>query len=109
MGYRYRLHRRGLPGNPDIVFGARRKAIFVHGCFWHRHSDPNCRLARLPKSKRDFWIPKLEANRVRDQRNQQALIADGWQVLVVWECELGDKEHLENKLIRFLEGTREID
>src|SRR5687768_17294491 len=71
LGYRYRLHRRSLPGNPDLVFPARRKAIFVHGCFWHRHPDSSCKLARLPKSRGDFWIPKLEANAERDLRNEQ--------------------------------------
>jgi DNA mismatch endonuclease, patch repair protein len=104
LGYRYRLHRRDLPGRPDMVFRGRRKAIFVHGCFWHRHPDPNCRLARLPKSRLEFWIPKLEANHLRDLRNQDALKAAGWSILVVWECELGDKEQLVNKLVRFLEG-----
>jgi DNA mismatch endonuclease (patch repair protein) len=104
LGYRYRLHRRDLAGRPDIVFSRRRKVIFVHGCFWHRHPDPQCRLARLPKSRLSFWRPKLEANHLRDLRNQDTLRAQGWGVLVVWECELGDKERLENKLKRFLRG-----
>ena len=69
MGYRYRLHRRDLPGTPDLVFPGRRKVIFVHGCFWHRHPDPACKLARLPKSRTDFWLPKLEGNRARDIEN----------------------------------------
>lgn len=102
LGFRYRLHRRDLPGCPDLVFSKRRKVVFIHGCFWHRHPDPNCRLARLPKSKLDFWIPKLEANRARDIRNQRALRELGWRCLVVWECELKHKERLENKLIAFL-------
>ena len=84
MGYRYRLHRRGLPGTPDLVFGPKRKVIFVHGCFWHRHPDPSCRLVRMPKSRQEFWGPKLEGNRARDQRNVAALEAKGWQSLVVW-------------------------
>ena len=75
MGYRYRLHRRDLPGSPDLVFPSRQKVIFVHGCFWHRHLDPDCKLARLPKSKLDFWGPKLETNRERDERNL-ALLAE---------------------------------
>jgi DNA mismatch endonuclease (patch repair protein) len=104
MGYRYRLHRGHLPGKPDVVFGKRKKVIFVHGCFWHRHPDPACRLARLPKSRLDFWKPKLEANAERDVQNQEALKRLGWTVLVVWECELGDSEHLENILRQFLEG-----
>ena len=102
MGYRYRLHRGDLPGKPDIVFGKRKKAIFVHGCFWHRHDDPACRLARLPKSKLDFWLPKLSANAERDVRHQEQLRRLGWNVLVVWECELRQSEQLENKLRRFV-------
>ncbi|GLI25654.1 very short patch repair endonuclease [Xanthobacter flavus] len=102
MGFRYRLHRKDLPGRPDLVFPRRRKVIFVHGCFWHRHPAPECRLARLPKSRLEFWLPKLEANQSRDTRNQGALFNSGWQVLVVWECELRDKEQLENKLREFL-------
>jgi DNA mismatch endonuclease, patch repair protein len=73
LGYRFRLHGARLPGKPDLVFPARRKVIFVHGCFWHRHPDPECRLARLPKSRQDFWVPKLEGNRSRDERNISAL------------------------------------
>lgn len=104
LGYRYRLHRRDLPGNPDLVFPSRRKVIFVHGCFWHRHPDPQCPLARWPKSKLSFWKPKLTANAQRDIRNQKALHADGWKILVVWECELRYREQLENNLKRFLEA-----
>lgn len=102
MGYRYRLHATELPGKPDIVLRPRRKAIFVHGCFWHRHSDPACKLARLPKSRLDFWLPKLEANRDRDQTNVDRLKAMGWDVLIVWECELREREQLGNKLKRFI-------
>lgn len=104
MGYRYRLHCRDLPGKPDIVFGKRRKVIFIHGCFWHRHDDPACKLARLPKSRLEFWEPKLAANAARDLHHQHALRQFGWQVMVVWECELGNSEHLRNKLRHFLEG-----
>ncbi|MFZ1963062.1 MAG: DNA mismatch endonuclease Vsr [Roseiarcus sp.] len=100
LGYRYRLHARTLPGHPDLVFAMRRKVVFVHGCFWHRHE--NCKLARLPKSRLDFWIPKLEANRERDLRNQAALKTAGWDCLVVWECELGDRPALERKLKSYL-------
>jgi DNA mismatch endonuclease, patch repair protein len=84
LGYRYRLHRRDLPGCPDLVFGKRKKIIFVHGCFWHRHDDSACKLARLPKSRLDFWLPKLEANRQRDERNQARLVAIGWKSLIIW-------------------------
>jgi DNA mismatch endonuclease (patch repair protein) len=103
MGYRFRLHRRDLPGQPDLVFPRRRKVIFVHGCYWHRHPDPACRLARLPKSNLEFWIPKLEGNRERDLRNQEALMSSGWSVLVIWECELKDITSLERKIREFLE------
>ena len=104
MGYRYRLHAKDLPGRPDIVFRKRRRAIFVHGCFWHRHPDPECRLARLPKSRLDFWLPKLEGNRERDMATVARLESMGWDVLLVWECELRDREQLGNKLRRFVEG-----
>ena len=102
MGFRYRLHDRRLPGVPDVVFRTRRKAIFVHGCFWHRHPDPDCKLARMPKSRLDFWGPKLQGNRDRDLRQQAELQALGWDFLVVWECELRDKEQLQNALFEFL-------
>ena len=105
MGFRYRLQAKELPGRPDIVFRRRRVAIFVQGCFWHRHSDPECRLARLPKSRLDFWLPKLEGNQIRDGANVQKLRAAGWRVLLVWECQLKDREQLGNRLRRFVEGT----
>lgn len=101
MGYGYRLHRKDLPGKPDLVFAGRRKAILVHGCFWHRHQ--HCKLARLPKSRIDFWLPKLEGNKLRDRRNQQALEESGWQVLVVWECQTRDQAALARRLQGFLE------
>ena len=103
MGYRYRLHRRDLPGIPDLVFRRLKKVIFVHGCFWHRHPDTKCKLARMPKSRLDFWRPKLEGNRRRDEASQAELKKLGWRVLVVWECEIGHKEQLENKIRKFLE------
>lgn len=104
MGFRYRLHAKDLPGKPDIVHRGRKLAIFVNGCFWHRHPDPDCRLARLPKSRLDFWLPKLDANRRRDLENVERLEAMGWRVLLVWECELRDREQLGNTLRRFIEG-----
>ncbi|WP_459851038.1 very short patch repair endonuclease [Dongia sp. agr-C8] len=104
LGYRYRLHAKELPGRPDMVFRPKRKAIFVHGCFWHRHSSELCTLARLPKSRLSFWKTKLEGNRTRDQCNQKRLLQLGWRFLVVWECELRDKERLKNKIVRFLGG-----
>ncbi|UNK78219.1 DNA mismatch endonuclease Vsr [Sphingopyxis granuli] len=104
MGYRYRVQARDLPGRPDIVLRKSKKAIFVHGCFWHRHPDPACKLARLPKTRLDFWLPKLEGNRRRDIANVERLETMGWQVLLVWECELRDREQLRNVLRRFIEG-----
>ncbi|MBN9004884.1 MAG: DNA mismatch endonuclease Vsr [Rhizobiales bacterium] len=86
-GLRYRLHAKGLPGRPDLILPSRRVAVFVHGCFWHRHPDPECKLARLPKSRLDFWLPKLEGNRARDERNKVALEALGWKIIEVWECQ----------------------
>lgn len=106
MGYRYRLHLRDLPGIPDLVFPSRGKIIFVHGCFWHRHGT--CRYTRWPKSKLEFWKPKLEANRRRDQVNQRALRRMGWKVLVVWECQIDDIERLRDRLGAFLEGEDEV-
>ncbi len=102
MGFRYRLHVRGLPGKPDLVFPSRKAIIFMHGCFWHRHES--CRLARWPKSKLDFWKPKLEENRKRDLRNQKELEKLGWRVLVVWECELSNLEDVSGKVKEFLES-----
>jgi DNA mismatch endonuclease, patch repair protein len=102
LGFRYRLHGRGLPGRPDLVFSKRRRVIFVHGCFWHRHAAASCKLARLPKSRLDFWKPKLQSNRLRDARNVSALRRAGWRVLVVWECELTDKTWLRCRLKKFL-------
>lgn len=102
LGYRYRLHRRDLPGTPDLVFAGRGKVIFVHGCFWHRHEG--CALARLPKSRRGFWVPKLTANAERDARNSRALRRLGWRVLTVWECQARDTPRLENRIRRFLDA-----
>jgi DNA mismatch endonuclease (patch repair protein) len=104
MGYRYRLHDKRLPGQPDLVFSGRRKVIFVHGCFWHRHPDPACKLARMPKTRQDFWVPKLEGNRTRDERTRESLDQQGWRQMVVWECEVGKTELLEQKIRAFLEA-----
>jgi DNA mismatch endonuclease (patch repair protein) len=109
LGFRYRLHNAKLPGKPDLVFGGRRKIIFVHGCFWHRHGR-NCPLTRLPKSKLDFWRTKLDKNRERDKRNFRSLHAAGWDILVVWECELGNVECVTEKITTFLseDGNAEV-
>jgi DNA mismatch endonuclease (patch repair protein) len=102
MGYRYRLHGKDIPGCPDLVFPSRGKVIFVHGCFWHRHSESSCKLARLPKSRLDFWLPKLTANATRDVRNQRKLEEMGWSWMIVWECEMNDRGLLELKIKSFL-------
>ena len=102
LGYRYRLHARDLPGHPDLVFRRRRKVIFVHGCFWHRHKS--CAHARLPKSRLEFWLPKLEGNSQRDQRNKRALLKDGWKVLTVWECETKDVNQMKTTIRSFLDA-----
>ena len=101
LGYRYRLHGKQLPGRPDLVFARRRKVIFVHGCFWHRH--PGCRLARTPKSRVDFWRAKLDGNRERDLLTQRQLRELGWRSLIVWECQLNDLDSVARRVTRFLE------
>jgi DNA mismatch endonuclease (patch repair protein) len=100
MGLRYRLHRRDLPGKPDIVMPGRRLAIFVNGCFWHGHDC--ARGARVPKANRDYWQAKVGRNRVRDETSRAALEAMGWRVLVLWECGLKDEAELEQRLGRVL-------
>ncbi len=102
MGYRYRLHDGTLPGRPDLVFRARRKAIFVHGCFWHRHA--RCALTRTPKSRVRFWSEKFAGNLRRDQRNLRALRARGWRVLVVWECQVGQLARPRKRIKEFLDA-----
>lgn len=103
MGYRYRLHRRDLPGKPDLVFVSRRKVIFVHGCFWHQHKKRGCLKSHTPKSNADYWLPKLERNRERDASNIRKLKKMGWKPLVIWECETGDVEKLATRISGFLE------
>lgn len=98
-GFRYRLHRRDLPGKPDLVFGGRRKVIFVHGCFWHSHG---CKSGHIPKSNVNYWGPKLRRNQARDEKNLAALAADGWKSLVVWECETRDEEKVKKHIVEFL-------
>jgi DNA mismatch endonuclease (patch repair protein) len=106
MGYRYRLHAPDLPGKPDIVFRNRRVAIFVHGCFWHNHQDPACKLAKMPKSQPEFWKPKLDANRDRDARNVQQLAVLGWTVVTIWECELAELQRVQVRLTEALEAQQ---
>lgn len=100
LGYRFRLHRRSLPGVPDLTFPSRRKVIFVHGCFWHAHEG--CSIANMPKSRRDYWAEKFRRNKERDLSNIQLLRQDGWKVLTLWECETKAPERLARKLTHFL-------
>lgn len=102
LGYRYRLHRKDLPGKPDLIFAKRRRVIFVHGCFWHGHECK--RGARIPKQNRDYWENKVSRNRCRDMMNLDALQQLRWKALVVWECELGNSVALRDKLVSFLDG-----
>ena len=106
LGYRFRLHRRKLPGRPDIVFIGRKKAIFVHGCFWHGHG---CKIGKLPKSNLDFWSPKIERNRLRDREKRSELEQIGWTVEEVWQCEIKDIQLLESRLRSFLGSPKAID
>jgi len=104
MSYRYQLHRKDLPGRPDIALISRRKAIFVHGCFWHGHDCPK---GRLPKSRLDYWRPKLERNRERDEEKTKMLESLDWTVLVIWQCETGDLDTLSSRLREFV-GSDDI-
>lgn len=106
IGYRYRLHRPSLPGKPDLVFGPRWQLIFVHGCFWHRHDDPACRLARVPKLRIDFWLPKLEGNKARDERTVIELRKLGWDTLVIWECQTRNEDVMMRTISQFLDDAQ---
>jgi DNA mismatch endonuclease, patch repair protein len=99
LGYRFRLHRKELPGTPDLVFPKMHKIIFVNGCFWHGHY---CKLEKMPKSKVEFWATKIEKNRMRDRRNLKELKALGWKVLVVWECQTKRADRLRLIITKFL-------
>jgi DNA mismatch endonuclease, patch repair protein len=103
LGYRYRLHRRDLPGNPDIVFPGRRKVIFVHGCFWHGH---DCAKGKLPKSRTEYWTAKIKGNRERDTRVVARLEDAGWRTLSVWQCELKNLDAIDRVLGEFLGPPR---
>ena len=98
LGFRFRLHRKDLPGRPDIVFPSRNKVLFIHGCFWHQH--PGCGKARLPQTRTEFWTAKLQRNVQRDTENVQELSERGWTVLTVWECETKNLATLTEKLLR---------
>ncbi len=96
MGLRFRLHRKALPGCPDLVFTKHRLAVFVHGCFWHRHDK--CPLSHIPKTHTAYWADKLERNVARDERNREALQVLGWRVVVIWECEVGNAATVRRRL-----------
>ena len=104
LGYRFRLHRRDLPGAPDLVLPRHRAVIFVNGCFWHWHPDPHCPIAGLPKSNLGYWHPKLTRTRVRDEENTTALEDGSWRVLVVWECQLRNPSNVLETIHGFLIG-----
>lgn len=103
MGYRFRLHRKDLPGCPDIVLPRHKKVVLVHGCFWHGHL---CKIAPGPKSNPGYWSPKIAKNRERDERNRTALVGLGWDVLELWECEIRDLQRTEKRLSAFLRNGR---
>lgn len=105
MGYRFRLHRKDLPGKPDLVFPGRRAVIFVHGCFWHQHSAEACLDGRKPKSNTGYWSEKLERNVRRDAVARESLIQAGWTVLTVWECEIRDTARLRERIGEFLQRS----
>lgn len=102
LGHRYRKNNRVVPGKPDIAFVGRKRVIFMHGCFWHRHDCVNGR--REPKSRLEFWRPKFERNVTRDAEVRERLRADGWHTLVVWECELRDEVAVERRVREFLDA-----
>jgi len=102
MGFRFRLHVPTLPGKPDLVFPRLRKVIEVRGCFWHQHGS--CIDSYIPKSRVEYWRPKLKRNRLRDKRNEKKLAGQGWDVLTLWECELDDAENLGKRLVAFLKA-----
>ena len=104
LGYRYRLYGSSVPGKPDLVFVGRRKVIFVNGCFRHRNPDSACKLARMPKSRLEFWAPKLEKNRERDEHVASELMKQGWEALTVWECQLGEMPAVAERVRSFLDG-----
>lgn len=102
LGYRYRLHRRDLPGCPDLVFSGRKQVIFVHGCFWHRH---RCKYGQVsPATRPEFWERKLAGNKARDARNRRELRRLGWRVLIVWECQIRKPTAMIERVVRFLES-----
>lgn len=107
IGLRFRLHRKDLPGKPDLIFPKYKLAVFVHGCFWHRH--PHCSKASTPKSKTDYWVAKFDANVARDARVADELKLMGWNVAVLWECETRNKIELTDKLQQLIPKIRRVN
>jgi len=106
MGYRFRLHRKDLPGKPDIVLPGRHKIVFVHGCFWHGHAD--CPRAKRPIANGEFWNTKLTGNKARDGAVHAELEAAGWEILTVWQCEMRDREQLKQRLAAFVGPAKSL-
>lgn len=104
MGYRFRIHKKDLPGQPDIVLAKYKTVIFINGCFWHQHEK--CRRSNIPKTNKDYWIPKLKRVKERDKENYKTLKSAGWKVLVVWECILKDTENLKTYFIKEIKGIK---
>ena len=102
LGYRFTIHSSELPGKPDLVFSKRKKVIFVHGCFWHQHPDPLCRDAKRPTTNQEYWLPKLERTQQRDQQQETTIRRAGWDVLIVWECELSKTSNGDDRISTFL-------
>jgi DNA mismatch endonuclease, patch repair protein len=102
MGYRYRLRGCKLPGKPDLVFPGRRKVIFVHGCFWHQHDEIKCKEKHIPKTNLEYWLPKLEKNKIRFSDNIERLLGMGWKYMVIWECQLTDIKTIKKSIKSYL-------
>ena len=108
LGYRFRLHRQDLPGRPDLVLPRHKAVIFVNGCFWHWHPAPDCPIAGLPKSNLQYWKPKLERTRIRDQGHVTSLKDEGWRVLAVWECQLRNPGEVLKQIHSFLDNSNDV-
>lgn len=108
QSYRFRLHKKSLPGSPDLVFAGRKKAVFIHGCFWHAHSSSKCKIANKPKTRRSYWSTKFSQNISRDRRTRRALRQLGWVSAVVWECEVRNSDRLIRRLKKFLGPPNKI-
>jgi DNA mismatch endonuclease Vsr len=105
LGYRFRIQLKGVPGRPDVALPKRRKAIYIHGCFWHAHR--NCAISRIPKTRTEFWMAKFERNRKRDRRLERAALRAGWDCLTIWECEIDDEEKLTRRLRTYLGAVKQ--